>query len=411
MDNSEDILNEGVREIAPGITEEKMHPLYIAPRLLVQAPDKIYQVNSAGHRYYYTYDENGNPKFYVSVTTMIKQTMPTSPFLVKWVAEMGYEAAQAYTADRAAYGTFMHGQIAEILLTGEYNLDALPEKLKNYVEANRLPNEFMNYADELKKDLLAFCQFAIDVELEPLAIEITLTHPRDGYAGMIDLPCKLNIEESGYFGEVYKTGANAGQPKLSKRTRRVTAIIDFKSGRKGFYEEHEIQLCAYRELWNEHFGDTPIEKLFNWSPKDWRGKKPTYNLKDQTDSPNAYKLPHLVSIARIEDNKRDNTVIVCGGKINLKEKPDFADNIQMLSLSEIITAKNKAKSDAESDEKPTEISEGERTPESNTDDKPKARKSGRKPKNEKAEPKTKKTKSNGKAKNVGTKRGRKKNDL
>jgi hypothetical protein len=261
---------------------------------------------------------------------------------------MGYDESRRFAAERASYGTFMHAQIGELLINRAYDLNGLRERLKSYIESEKLPSDFINYADDFKKDILAFAQFCRDVELKPLAIELVLTNPEDGYAGAIDLCAEITIEEKGFFGEVYKTGPNKGQPKESKEKRRIRAIIDFKSGRKGFFPEHEIQLHAYKKMWNMHFEQYPVEKVFNWSPKDWRGTTPSYNFKDQTDSKNAQKLPYLIELARIEDEKRENTIVSCGGILNLDED-GFDNNIMELSLSEVVKAKKEKDEQPESD--------------------------------------------------------------
>lgn len=323
-------------EIAPGMTVEQIQAEFFNEDALQEQPEPVYRLDNSGHRYYYTFDEFGEPRFFVSVTTLIKQTLPTSPSLVKWIADMGYEESQRFAQERAHYGTFMHAQIAELLITRSYNLNLIRERLRMFIESEQLPSDFMGYADDFKKDILAFAQFMKDTDLKPLAIELVLTNPEDGYAGAIDLAAELTIEEKGFFGEVYKTGANAGKPKETKRQRRIRAIIDFKSGRKGFFPEYEIQLHAYMKMWNMHFEAHPIEKVFNWSPKDWRGKTPTYDFKDQTDSKNAKKLPYLVELARIEDEKRENIVISCSGIIDLDNMNGLDNNITELSLAEVV---------------------------------------------------------------------------
>ena len=323
-------------EIAPGMTVEQIQAEFFNEDALQEQPEPVYRLDSSGHRYYYTFDEFGEPRFFVSVTTLIKQTLPTSPSLVKWIAEMGYEESQRFAQERAHYGTFMHAQLAELIITRSYNLNLIRERLRMFIESEQLPGDFMGYADDFKKDILAFAQFMKDTDLKPLAIEIVLTNPEDGYAGAIDLVAELTIEEKGFFGEVYKTGANAGKPKETKQQRRIRAIIDFKSGRKGFFPEYEIQLHAYKKMWNMNFEAHPVEKVFNWSPKDWRGKTPTYNFKDQTDSKNAKKLPYLVELARIEDEKRDNIVVSCSGIIDLDNPNGLENNVTELSLAEVV---------------------------------------------------------------------------
>ena len=308
----------GAFEIVPGMTVEEMTTMFFDTNALIEPPYKVWQLNSKGHRYYYRYDENGNPEFFPSVTTILSQTLPKSPFLIQWIADKGMDEAERYKQERAAYGTFMHGAFEELIIARSYDLDGLKGKLKAYIESERLPVDFINYADDLKKDVLAFAQFVIDYDVRPFAVEIALVHPFYKYAGMIDCPCTI-LDRPG--------GKN-----------RIRAIVDFKSGRKGFYEEAEIQLHLYREMWNANFEQHQIEKCFNFSPKDWR-KKPSYNLKDQTDSPNAKKIPALLELAAIEDGKRDNIFTAVNGLINLDQTPDLSANIISLTLSELVKTK------------------------------------------------------------------------
>jgi hypothetical protein len=333
----EEMMNDqpaGVYELAQGLTAEEMVAVFFNTDALVEQPEMVYRLKGGKHRYYYTFNEAQEPVFFTSVTTMIKQTMPTSPHLIKWIADMGYEESRNYAQERADYGTFMHTEIAELLIARKYDTGTLKEKLKAFIEAEKLPVDFINHADELKKDILAFAQFMIDCKVKPLAIEIVLTHPTDGYAGAIDLVCEMTQEVKGYWGETYKSGVNKGKPKATKKEQTFIAIVDFKSGRKGFYEEHEIQLQAYTEMWQHHFPNKQVERVFNWSPKDWRGATPTYNLKDQTEAKSRNKLQYLVELARIESDKRINTVTIVEGVINLDAGLD--NNVVEMTLSELV---------------------------------------------------------------------------
>lgn len=309
---------EKVMEIVPGMTVEEIKSLFFNTDALREPPYRIYQLNSDGHRYYYRFDEKGEPEFYPSVTTLLKQVMPTPPALIDWMIKNGSESSVEKRDLAAAYGTFMHAQFERLIIERKYDFDSVPEKIREYMESENLPEKF--YGDTLsriRKDVLAFAQFVKDYNVKPLAVEIGLVHPQYHYAGCIDLPCEMMVPKT---GDVFR------------------AIVDFKSGRKGFFEEHEIQLHLYKMMWNVTFEDVQVTRVFNFSPKDWRGSKPTYNLKDQTDSVNAKKIPALLDLAAIEDEKRDNTLTIVRGQLDL-DNGKIADNVLTLSLSELIKKK------------------------------------------------------------------------
>jgi len=295
------------KDVAPETKIEKINPLYFNLDKLKQQPEPLYRLDSKNHRYYYRFSGD-EPVFYTSVTTLIKNTLPTSPFLISWlISKQGTGAEEAL--ERAFYGTFLHAECSNLLINGKYDLEKLPERLESFSKQEDMPVK-KGWADELKKDMLAFAQFVIDKNVTPLAIEICLYHPDDGYAGALDLVCELDFNR-----------------------KRITAIIDLKSGKKGFYESHEIQLGAYRDMWQIHFPDTPIDKLFNLSPKAWK-KSPTYELKDQTGSPNIPKLPYLVELSKIEADKRDDTFTIVSGEINLSG--DLTNNYSEKTLIELV---------------------------------------------------------------------------
>ena len=304
-------------EFAPGLSAEEMRALFFDATALTEPPYKVYQLNSEGWRYYYRFNELGEPEFYPSVTTLLHRVMPTSPFLIDWIVANGKEGAAEKRDLAAAYGTFMHAQFEALLITGQYDFDTVPLTLQAYMERENLPDKVFNeWAVKIRKDILAFVQFVRDYKVRPLAIEIALVHPDKRYAGCIDLPCILTDPKTG---------------------EEFSAIVDFKSGRKGFWEEHELQLHMYKDMWNVTFPQKPIERVFNFAPKDWR-TKPTYTFKEQTSSINAAKLPALLALAAIEDDKRDNTLTVVTGRVELFDG-SLEDNIQTLSLAELVKSK------------------------------------------------------------------------
>lgn len=314
---------EQVKEVFPGMTVEEIRAVFINSDALKEPPYRVFQLNSDGYRYYYSYNDQGELEFYPSVTTLLKQVMPTPPALLDWMIANGKDAGTEKRDIAAAYGTFMHSQFETLLINRRYDFDNVPAVLIPYMEREHVPESmFAQWVVKIRKDVLAFAQFVKDYNIKPLAVEIGLVHPQFHYAGCLDLPCVMT------------------DPKTGKT---FTAIVDFKSGRKGFYEEHELQLHLYRVMWNVNYENVQIERVFNFSPKDWRGAKPTYNLKDQTDSVNAKKLPYLLALATIEDEKRDNTLTIVHGVLEL-DRGKIADNVLTLSLAELIRSKKDAKS-------------------------------------------------------------------
>lgn len=316
-------------EIFPNMSVEEIKALFFDTNALKEPPYRIYQLNTDGYRYYYRFDEKGEPHFYPSVTTMLSAVMPTSPYLIEWMMKNGKEGAEEKRDMAAMYGTFMHSQFEEVIINRRYDFDEAPEKLRDYLDRENLPDKVFNdWLVKIRKDVLAFAQFVKDYNVRPLAVEIGLVHPKYNYAGCVDMPCIMK------------------DPKTKEDFR---AIVDFKSGRKGFYEEHELQLALYTMMWNVNFPDVKIDRFFNFSPKDWRSN-PSYNLKEQTKSKNIEKIPHLLALAAIEDEKRDNTITVVKGVLDL-DNGKLEDNILELSLSELIKSK---KSD-ETPDKPSNI--------------------------------------------------------
>lgn len=322
---------------------ETLIPDYFNPDALKTEPRPIYRLDIADDRTYYTLAENGQPVFYQSVTSVIKRALPTSPFLIKWMMQKGEEGAAAYRDERAAFGTFMHSLFAKILIDRQLDLNSIHEKLNNYLELNRYPANWIKWEFEMKSACMAFAKWVIDYEVKPIAIELALASDKIGIAGMIDLPCELTVTEEadipetvekrevGFFGETYKRDGKdykAGDPKQSSRIVTETvmkrkkvkvrrkAIVDFKSG-NNFYEEHEIQLIAYREIWNENFPEDQLHYLFNWSPKDWRGTVPTYNFKDQTNSKRLAKLWPIIELAKIERGAQERVLTILDGSIDI----------------------------------------------------------------------------------------------
>lgn len=332
-------------KLALGTTTEQMKALYFASAQLHEPSYKLWQLNSKGERYYYTLDADGNPVFFPSVTTILRAVMPENKFLTEWKLSMGKEEALAYTMERANYGTFVHGQLAQLMISRHYNLDEVRDAMAKFVEREKLPEGFIDaHEDEARADIIAFAKWMWEYDVRPYAVEVSLYSPSFGYAGMIDLVCDMReFSKEDEIKAIEK--ANGDEKKLAKIAEkfssRLNAIVDFKSGKKGFYDEYAIQLELYRMMWNENFPDAQISRIFNIAPKDWTktaGKKPSFSFEEQTDNEVLVKIPALLELHRVS-SKAEKKIVLMNGTIDLDG--DMTSNVKVYSLAELVKENHK----------------------------------------------------------------------
>jgi hypothetical protein len=250
----------------------------------LRLPDyKVGRVNFGRGRSYIRINEGGqleSPlRLYTSLTTAISSCAPMEKPLLEWHCKHGLQESERLTKVAQMYGTLMHLEIGKFLKDKVYDFDTTEAVVEDYTsEHSYWEVECKDWAMKLKYDMAAFIQFFIDYEVVPLGIEYVLLSDK-GFGTLIDLVCKITVDELGDWGEVYKSGDREGQVKLTKARVQKTAIINFKSGRKGFFRSNGIQIECERELWEENFPDMPIDMAMNWAPNEWI-ENPGYHIKD-----------------------------------------------------------------------------------------------------------------------------------
>lgn len=346
-------MEKGQTQIAFGTTAEQMKALYFNATTLKDVAYKLYQLNSRGERYYYTFGTDGEPIFFPSVTTVLHKVAPENRVLTEWKLRMGKEAADNYTNERASYGTFIHGLIEQLVISRKFNLEEIKEKLEKYVEREKLPYGFVeSHIEEAKADMIAFAKWMRDYDVRPIAVEVALYSPTMGVAGMIDLVADIREYPISKEEEmVAKASDEAGKRKArEKYGKRIYAIIDFKSGKKGFYDSYAQQLEIYRRMWNETFPELPISRMFNIAPKEWMGtakKVPSYNYEEQTDNPAINKVDPIFALFACEE-EQDKKIVNISGTIDLNEAE--GNNVQVYNLAELVKENRKKIEKAESAE-------------------------------------------------------------
>lgn len=308
-------------------------PLYYDQDVLIKSPTVLYRTQHNDKRYYYSIVNNLFKK-YPSVTTVLDKVMPTSEYLIKWISQHGYEKAMEIANQKSEYGTLDHIVISQLLIDRRFDVDSLSAMISTYKYSNQLSFDTSGWHDEMLKDIYAFHVFAAKHEIEPIAVSIMLMSDKLKIAGELDMVVRMKIG-TGVNGAILKNDIKVDKSGVLKedKTRTITAIIDIKSGRHGFYPSNEAQLHLYKALWDESFPHIPIDALYNWAPKNWNSE-PDYHLKEQSNSKELKKLQHYIDLFYIDeksDPKAQSLPVISGtlelGKINGNLKIKSLDSV------------------------------------------------------------------------------------
>ncbi len=265
-------------------------------------PYKVGRVYYGNGRSYFKIDEEGlleSPfRLYTSLTTAINQCAPMERPLLEWYCKLGITEADRFLKVSQHYGTLMHICVGMWLKGNSFDFGEVQSIVDDYLsEKNFYAPECAEWPKKLRYDISAFIQFTIDYNVKPLAIEFVLLSDK-GFGTLIDLVCEMDIEIEGDYGEKYKTGPRTGQTKLTKEIFRRNAVINFKSGKHGFYRSNGLQIECEKQLFEENFPDIKIDHAFNWAPKEW-DINPGYNLKDWTGDISQEEVDAIIKLAQI----------------------------------------------------------------------------------------------------------------
>lgn len=309
----------------------------------LRLPDyKVGRVNFGKGRSYIRINEGGELetplRLYTSLTTAINSCAPMEQPLLEWHCKHGIQESARLTKLAQMYGTLMHLEIGKFLIDKVYDFDTTDAVVEEYTSSeNFWEPECKEWAVKLKYDMAAFIQFFIDYEVIPLGIEFVLLSNK-GFGTLIDLVCKITVDELGDWGEKYKTGERKGEVKLTKARVQKTAIINFKSGRKGFFRSNGIQIECERQLWEENFPDIAIDMAMNWAPNEWTAN-PGYHVKDWKGDICQEEVDAVLMLARVRyATKAENkSYLNITGVVSTSESLNAA--LQRESISEYCNRK------------------------------------------------------------------------
>lgn len=329
---------------------------YYAAEWIKDIPTPVlYRMTVAGKRVYYEMDVDGYPIIYDGATNNIANGYcDTSGALEKWKNEMRLKGKDPdeYANYRADLGTIMH-YLFGLYLTG-VNIKLIPtwirkvvKEAKLRIDRYRMERILVDNIDELIEDLISFAIFCKERHVKPVLIEKMLRSSRLKVASSVDAVVEMDsepemVEIEVETGEFYKTGAKKGQPKTEKkkikRCRRIFAILDFKSNRKGnFYDEYAFQLELYRRMIMENYGKIlEIEEIYNFAPGDPTAKTSQYKLKRQTDNPILNMATVVYLQGKYKFEKTNYTVTSRIGSLDIESDFELNNLIRKESLRDYI---------------------------------------------------------------------------
>ena len=319
---------------------ELIFPDYIREDIIALQNYSLRRVDTTSGRHYLVTNldsEEEEPVSHLlpSVTTVVKGTSPVSPFIINKMIEMGKDKWNEYLNERSEYGTVMHILISELVRAKQMTIPLPEAELADIGMRNKGFNHriFERFKEDLYSDLLSFAAFYHDYKVQPIALELPLASFKHRFAGTLDMPCLMSIPVKGFWGEVYKSGPQKGTMKETVQLVDVIGLVDFKSGRHGFYRDHEVQLKMCEVLFKENYPEICDDysiKLFNWSPKAWR-TEPSYLLTDQTGKVSQESVKNRVELFSSENPPTPKSTRIISGTIVLGEQPEgfcsYEDNI------------------------------------------------------------------------------------
>ncbi len=147
---------------------------------------------------------------FVPSVTWITHFYPKGENFLRWYAKHGWDEAEALKSAAGDKGSKIHLAIADLLAGNEIKIDSKYINKSTGNEEELTPNEY--------EAVMSFLEWYLETKPEVLQFEYVVFNSAYGYAGTVDLKCKID-------GEVW--------------------IIDVKSG-LDVHPEHELQVSAYK---------------------------------------------------------------------------------------------------------------------------------------------------------------------
>jgi len=204
----------------------------------------ITQVTVADERWYLKPGKNPDTEIptYIPVpsVTWIAGYWPKGVGFYKWLADKGWDEAEAAKQAAGDKGSVVHLAIEKILRGDEFRIDTKVQDKNRSTEQEPAMRE-LTYEELLC--VKSFVDWRDEAKPEVIATETTIFSDINGYAGTVDLVCRID---------------------------GVPYVIDFKTS-KNVWKEYELQVSAYRAALengeNPLYTDKQIDRNGNESGK------------------------------------------------------------------------------------------------------------------------------------------------
>jgi hypothetical protein len=188
----------------------------------------IVRVTTSDERYYLRpvpNEKTGLPEYKtVPSVTWVAGFYPKGTAFYRWLSEHGWDEAEAIKVAAGDKGSAVHKAIEMILNDEPFRIDT---KVLTYSGDGMVERE-LTYEELLC--VKSFCDWREAVKPEVISTEITVFSDIHGYAGTVDLICRID---------------------------GVPYVVDFKTS-KQVWTEHELQISAYRMALEN--GENPIKE-------------------------------------------------------------------------------------------------------------------------------------------------------
>jgi len=197
-------------------------------------------------------------------STWIAGCYPKGIGFYKWLAEHGWDEAEAIKVAAGDKGSKVHQAISLLIGGAKLSYNSLVMNPSTAME-EELSVEEWEY-------ILSFCKWWEETKPRPISFDGVVYNPTVDYAGTLDLLCEINGETwiidfktSQYLWPEHELQISSYLHALDKPARLGILQIGYRKNKAGFkfteVEDKFSLFLAAREIWqNEHGNEKPKQK-------------------------------------------------------------------------------------------------------------------------------------------------------